>query len=341
MGKRISAILKGQLVTSVIYILLGLGLIFAPVQMIDLICKVVFGLVLIGSGVYHLYIYLREKANATVLDLFTGVIVLVLGGFLFFNPLIVVKLLPLLLGAFVLVDSIWSLRGCRRLYKQEKNQWKILLAGSLIFIALGVVLLVNPFSGVKGTMIFAGWVILCNGILDIVFMVIMRNALKEKLQSAQVEGPAQWDSGKSAEENRAAEDAAEEGSTEEKQAAESSAGEARAAESAVEEEMAAEYAATEARAAEYIAEEEQAAEERAAEYAEEEAPTAEELAAEYAAEEAPTAEEQAVEDTAETAAAEEHTAKSDSAEAAAQELAAAKYMTVQNMEEEPLEEWKD
>ena len=79
MGKRFSKILKGQITSSAFYILLGLCLIFMPVKTVDVICKVVFGLVLIGAGCYHVYIYVREKENATILDLFSGEIVLVLG----------------------------------------------------------------------------------------------------------------------------------------------------------------------------------------------------------------------------------------------------------------------
>lgn len=66
---------------------------------------------------------------------------LVLGVFLFFTPQIVVKILPYLLGAFVLVDSIWKLKGSIRLKKMEQGQWKVLLAGSIIFIILGGLIL--------------------------------------------------------------------------------------------------------------------------------------------------------------------------------------------------------
>ncbi len=179
MGERIAKILKGQIATSVIYILLGLCLIFMPVKTVYIICKVVFGIVLIAAGLYHVMIYLMEKANATLLDLFSGSILLVLGGFLFFNPQIVIKILPILLGAFILIDSIWSLQGCRKLKKRKRGEWKLLLLGSLLFIGLGITLVVNPFSVIKYTIIFAGWVLLCNGILDMVFMILLKKGLKE------------------------------------------------------------------------------------------------------------------------------------------------------------------
>ena len=64
MGEKINNILKGEIISSVFYILLGLCLILIPTQTVDVICKVVFGLILIGAGIYHIYIYIRGKAKA-------------------------------------------------------------------------------------------------------------------------------------------------------------------------------------------------------------------------------------------------------------------------------------
>ena len=100
MEEKKSKILRGQIPTSVFYILFGLCLALMPVETVNVLCKVVFGLVLIGAGVYHILIFVLEKDNSTILDLFSGVIVLVIGIFLFMNPTVVVKLLTLMLGSF-------------------------------------------------------------------------------------------------------------------------------------------------------------------------------------------------------------------------------------------------
>lgn len=179
MGERIGKILRGQIVTSILYILLGLCLICMPVETVNIICKLVFGVIMIVAGLYHVLIYVMEKLNATVLDLFSGGILLVLGGFLFFNPQVVIKLLPILLGAFVLIDSIWTLQGAFRLKRRGNGSWKLLLIGSLIFVGLGIALIVNPFQAVRYTVMFAGWILLCNGIVDLIFMIIIKRGMKE------------------------------------------------------------------------------------------------------------------------------------------------------------------
>lgn len=185
MWEKINNFLKGQIVTSLIYIALGVCLVFMPVNTINVICKFVFGILLILVGLYHIAIYVAEKLNSTIFDLFSGGILMVLGIFLFMNPQIVVKLLPILLGTFILVDSIWTLKGSFKLKKREVDTWRFLLFGSLIFIALGISLVVNPFTMVKYTVIFAGWIFLCNGIIDLIYLALLKKGLKELKQDVE------------------------------------------------------------------------------------------------------------------------------------------------------------
>ena len=185
MWEKINNFLKVQIVTSLVYIALGVCLVFMPVNTINVICKFVFGILLILVGLYHILIYVAEKLNSTIFDLFSGGILMVLGIFLFMNPQIVVKLLPILLGTFILVDSIWTLKGSFKLKKRGVDTWRILLLGSLIFIALGISLVVNPFTMVKYTVIFAGWIFLCNGIIDLIYLVLLKKGLKELKQDVE------------------------------------------------------------------------------------------------------------------------------------------------------------
>lgn len=178
MKERLKNLFKGQTAAAILYTLMGFCLIVMPVTSVYVICKVIFGLMLIAGGLYHIWIYMREKEHATILDLFSGGILLVFGGFLFFNPQIVVKLLPVLFGVFVLVDSIWAFQSAFRLKKRARAEWKILVIVSVIFLGLGGALIVNPFTEVKYTAVFAGWVTLTNGLSDLVFLFLFRRGMK-------------------------------------------------------------------------------------------------------------------------------------------------------------------
>ena len=179
MGKKVSDFLKSEIISSVFYLAFGLCLILIPDQTVNIICKIVFGLIMIASGIYHIVIYTAEKEKATILDLFTGVIVMVLGIFFFFTPQIVIRILPYLLGAFVLVDSIWKIKGSYRLKKAQRGRWKIIFLGCLVFIALGVSMLFYSFMSVTQMLLFSGIILTADGAADIVFLIMIRLGMRK------------------------------------------------------------------------------------------------------------------------------------------------------------------
>ncbi|WP_368198081.1 HdeD family acid-resistance protein [Blautia wexlerae] len=179
MGKKVSDFLKSEIISSVFYLAFGLCLILIPDQTVNIICKIVFGLIMIASGIYHIVIYTAEKEKATILDLFTGVIVMVLGIFLFFTPQIVIRILPYLLGAFVLVDSIWKIKGSYRLKKAQRGRWKIIFLGCLVFIALGVSMLFYSFMSVTQMLLFSGIILTADGAADLVFLTMIRLGMRK------------------------------------------------------------------------------------------------------------------------------------------------------------------
>lgn len=183
MKEKLIGILKTQIVSSLFFIILGICLIIMPVTMVNIICKVIFGLLLIGAGGYHVFLYVKANRNPNLLDLFSGVLLLVLGGFLFFNPQVVVKLLPVLLGTFILIDSIWIFYGCMNMRKSNRAEWKVFTIISVIFVVLSIVLAFHPFENIKSTIIFAGCVLFVKGITDIVFLIYKNR--KEKFKDTE------------------------------------------------------------------------------------------------------------------------------------------------------------
>ena len=104
---------------------------------------------------------------------------MVLGIFLFFTPQIVIRILPYLLGAFVLVDSIWKIKGSYRLKKAQRGRWKIIFVGCLVFIALGVSMLFYSFMSVTQMILFSGIILTADGAADIVFLIMIRLGMRK------------------------------------------------------------------------------------------------------------------------------------------------------------------
>lgn len=185
MKEYIKNIFKGQLFTTIIYLALGIWLVMFPMPAVNIICKVIFGIVLMLVGLYHIWLYLSEAGGTSIFNLFTGAIMLVLGVFFFQNPNIVEQILPSLLAALLLVDSIWTLRTGLKLKQHDRGEWKFFVVVSLVFVTLGIVLFMNPFKTLERTILFAGWSFISDAVLDIfsIFLSIIGSHAIEKAKN--------------------------------------------------------------------------------------------------------------------------------------------------------------
>ena len=124
-----------------------------------------------------LFIQLREKA--TILDLFTGVMPWCLEFFFLYTANCDQNPAHTLLGALVLVDSIWKIKGSYRLKKAHRGRWKVILIGCLVFIALGVSMLLYSFLSVTRMILFSGIILTADGVADIVFLIMIRLGIEK------------------------------------------------------------------------------------------------------------------------------------------------------------------
>lgn len=174
MKKKFSGFIKGEICAAVVLILLGLCLTFIPVQTVGVICKIVFGVMMMAAGCYLIFNYLNEKKETTVLELFSGTITFILGGFLIRHPQIVVKILPLLLGALIIVDSFWIVRSGLRLKKAGDEIAVRYLGTGALFTVLGIFIMLNLFKKFSTTLLFSGIILIAHGAADIVLYIISK-----------------------------------------------------------------------------------------------------------------------------------------------------------------------
>ena len=174
MKEKFSGFLKGEICAAIVLILLGVCLTFIPVQTVGVICKIIFGILMMTTGLYLIVNYLNEKKETTVLELFAGTITVILGGFLLKHPQIVITILPLLLGALVIVDSFWIVRAGLRLRKAEDEIANRFLIIGAVFMVLGLFIMLNLFKKFSATLLFSGIVLIADGIMDIILQTVLK-----------------------------------------------------------------------------------------------------------------------------------------------------------------------
>lgn len=162
--------LKGNMILmSLVYLVLGAVLLAWPMTVLDAICYVVGGLVLLG-GVMQLirYFTAREELFFAPLTLVLGLVCLGLGLFLVLRSDVVQSLLPTVFGLFVIFDSVIRAQNAMELHRCGYPGWWSMLALAGLSVLLGGIMVANPFGTIR-TLVMAIGVILCiEGALNLV-----------------------------------------------------------------------------------------------------------------------------------------------------------------------------
>ena len=153
---------NGMLALSVAFIILGLMLLIMPETSLLWICYA-FGIVVLMTGAVCLFQYakLRGTGFTAPFMLVGGVITVGLGIFTLLKPEVVASFLPIVFGLFILVDGCSRIGSAIDLAKRKGQKWWVLLLLSLLSIALGVLLLANPFDAMVSVVMPSTWAAPC------------------------------------------------------------------------------------------------------------------------------------------------------------------------------------
>lgn len=156
---------KGQILLSIIYIVLGFVLLIYPQATASFLCYGI-GICCLIFGIIRFFSYFQGKkqGNTFFLDPFLGIVFLIIAIFtLFFQPL-VISILPIILGIIVLMDSFLLFQRSTLLKTSGIPQWKFSLILSILILILGITLIINPFSSAMFMIQFLGITIILDGI---------------------------------------------------------------------------------------------------------------------------------------------------------------------------------
>ena len=161
-----------MLIMSAVYVALGVFLLWYPETAFSVVCYAVGGVVIL-SGVVQVVRYLTLKSNLffAPMTLTFGLVCLALGLFLILRSDIVQAVLPIVFGLFVIFDSVVRIQNALELRRCEYGNWWVFLALAALSIALGLVMIFNPF-GTMNTLIMAiGVILILEGALNMLSML--------------------------------------------------------------------------------------------------------------------------------------------------------------------------
>lgn len=170
-----------SLITSIVFVILGLFLFIKPNATITTISYII-GCILLILGIISIIRYFRSDfgINALDFDLVYGVLVSIAGIYLIIKPTLLAVIFPTILGIWIIVNSVTKFQYSLLLKKLNKSDFKYTLIISLLTFIWGLILLINPLKTVLRVTQIIGIFIIIYAVLDIIDNFIL-NRNKEDL----------------------------------------------------------------------------------------------------------------------------------------------------------------
>lgn len=159
---------KAGVLPSLAFLVLGVLLLVMPQTSLLWICYA-FGAVVLVTGVVCLIQYARVRGSgfAAPFLLVGGVITAALGLFTLAQPQTVASFLPVVFGLFILVEGCSRIGAALDLARRKAAKWWVLLLLSLLSIALGLLLLFDPFEAAVSAVMLCGVLLIVEGALSL------------------------------------------------------------------------------------------------------------------------------------------------------------------------------
>ncbi len=173
---------------AVLYLALGVVLLGWPDTTSNIICYAI-GAVLLIYGLVSIISFLasREKTAALALQLVVGVVAAALGVFFLTQPRMILSIFPVLMGLFIIIVSLLSVKRAFELRRYRYPKWWAALLLALVAIALGLLILFHPYMAAETVIMVIGVVFLYVGVCDLWAIWKASRALREFRKHTPVE----------------------------------------------------------------------------------------------------------------------------------------------------------
>ncbi len=181
--KEVKEFKKSYVFVSTLYVVLGGVLLAWPDISMKMICYVLgFSMLVIGLA-YGIIYFTRDNLSGVLqLDLVIGIVAAAFGIFILLNQDFLPAVIPIAMGIILLLGSVLKIQNSISMKRLKFRKWYICLIFALILAALGLVLLVNPFSSERWLALYIGACLILDGLVNLVAMSLIVARMKKLLK---------------------------------------------------------------------------------------------------------------------------------------------------------------
>lgn len=170
---------RSSIAAAVVTILLGVTLVWWPNSSVQLLC-ILLGFAVFVTGVIYLLGWVsRRREGYPIILLLPGVIMCAIGVWLMTNPESVVILIQYIFGAILIFHGIVDLQGAVVLMRRKWSRWWLDLALGALTVALGALILINPFGTFAALIMLIGLALVFDGGSDLYIIWRLSRAFRQ------------------------------------------------------------------------------------------------------------------------------------------------------------------
>ena len=173
--------------SAVVTVVLGLLLVLFPAETLTAVSYVLGGIA-IAMGVIRTVRYFKQDHTYPYLfqsDLVVGLLSVGFGIFMVSQPVTVLSVLPHIFGILMVGCGIGGVLRAVDAKKAGFAYWGVLLGLAIVSIAMGWLIMANPFGALETSVIFIGACLIYQGVTDISTTLVVSKRINEWKNSAQ------------------------------------------------------------------------------------------------------------------------------------------------------------
>ena len=179
MLKKLNQIINEAIGISIIFLILGIIFLIFPNISIKIVAYLI-AIILIGSGIYLTYLEIYTKNFLLPIDtLFNGILSILFGIIILIYPDIFKIIIPIILGTYFILDSIFKLKLVVLLRRIDNKSWIVTLLLTILSIICGIILILNPIDSSIALALFAGITLIIYSLSGIIDMILFKKNIHD------------------------------------------------------------------------------------------------------------------------------------------------------------------
>lgn len=178
MIKKLNSFINSSICISIMFIIIGIIMVIMPKMSLEIL-GVILSVILIINGVILMITDIKLNNNFIPVDMLpASMLSILLGIMMLIYPNVLSIIIPLMLGTWFIMTSIFKIRLTLYLSKIQNTPWLLLMLISIFSIVCGFILILNPIDSSVAITLFIGIVIIVYAISDIINMIVLKRNIK-------------------------------------------------------------------------------------------------------------------------------------------------------------------